>query len=133
MSRRSRIGWAVSLSIAVVLLTCTAVRSQASRNPALPSVQNLAQGQSLTVGTYQLFTVTVNGKGELYRINTKTGQVWLHTEYVIPTSESIGARGAEKESLDKLIDVAAKQGKNVYTLPYWAPTEETRPVSFTIH
>jgi len=85
-------------------------------------------------GTYQLLTMKKNTGGEeLYKINTKTGQVWLYSEYAIVTSDDIGAKGTVKDGLDKLIAEANSQKKNVYTLPFWDLTAETRPNRFTIH
>ena len=81
-----------------------------------------------------MFKITKSGGGdELYRINTRTGQVWLHTERVLISTESISGSAAQKAGLEKLIEGAGKQGKNVYTLPYWAPTNETAPETYTVH
>jgi hypothetical protein len=84
-------------------------------------------------GTYQLLALSKNGKDELYRINTKTGQVWLYSEYVVLDSNSLGLSGSAKASLDKLIAEASAQGKNVYTVPFWDQTAETRPALYTVH
>lgn len=85
------------------------------------------------VGTYALFKINDGSKEVLYRINTKTGQVWCYSEYAILSSKDIGVTGKEKESLDNLIEQTNKQGKNVYTLPYWMLTSEEKLKYYTVH
>lgn len=84
------------------------------------------------VGIYSLFKINDEGKEVLYKINTKTGQVWCYSEYAVMNSDDLGVTGKEKEGLDKLIGDAKKQGKNVYTMPFWTLTSEERPNYYTI-
>jgi hypothetical protein len=128
---------AVRLGLAfvfVALLMVATAWSQVSRTSVPPTVSNaqnrLPPGET---GTYQLMKVAKAGGDELYRINTKTGQVWLYSEFVVLDSESVGATGLAKDGLDKLIAEARRQGKNVYTAPFWDATAEMPSTLYTIH
>lgn len=88
--------------------------------------------KSEEVSTYSLFKINEGGKEVLYKINTKTGQVWCYSEYAVMNSDDLGVTGKEKESLDKLIGDAKKQGKNVYTMPFWTLTSEEKPKYYTV-
>lgn len=134
MTYRKSVVFTSAMFVGGIALTAAIVFAQASRDP-VPSAgrggsQRLALGDT---GTYQLLALTKNGKDELYRINTKTGQVWLYSEYVVLDSNSLGLSGSAKASLDKLIAEASAQGKNVYTVPFWDQTAETRPALYTVH
>lgn len=76
------------------------------------------------VGTYSLFKLKENNKEVLYKINTKTGQVWCYDEFQILKAEDLGFIGKEADSLNKLISDANKKKMGVYTLPFWSPTSD---------
>jgi hypothetical protein len=120
----------LTLGLGGILMSAAVVFSQAQRSGAPPVANRIAPGE---VGTFQLLNVIKNGENVLYRINTKTGQVWSYSEYAIVDSASVGATGAAKEGLDKLIGQAARDKKNVYTLPFWDVTAETAPTMYTVH
>lgn len=98
-------------------------------NSSAKSADNVTSNE---VGTYSLFKTNEEGKDVLYKINTKTGQVWCYNEYVIMSSEDLGLTGKEKEGLDKLIADAKAKGKNVYTLPFWSLTSDEKSKYYTI-
>jgi hypothetical protein len=125
-THRFRVVSLVSIGAVVVLLIAGEARSQVSRN-AQPQVRPAGAQE---VGTYQLFKAANAGQDELYRINTKTGQVWLYAEYAILSSDDVDPK---VPGLDKVIEQAAKEKESVYTLPYWDLTPETRPSRFRIH
>src|SRR3989338_2546101 len=76
------------------------------------------------VGTYLLTVVKENGQDVLYRINTKTGQVWNYLERFILSSDRIAKNDQERSRVDKVIQSAKSMGKNVFTQPYWELTSE---------
>lgn len=117
----------VPVAAVAVLLASAVAFSQGLRSAsATQSTRN-------EVGTCQLFKMTNNGKDGLYRINTKTGQVWLYSEYAILTTDDLAVKENAKAGIDKLLEDARKQGKNLYTMPFWNLTSETRSDTFTIH
>lgn len=83
-------------------------------------------------GTYALVENRENNATTLYRINTKTGEVWCYAERAILRSGDVGLVGEARESLDLLIENARKEGKNVYTLPYWEITSERITGYYTV-
>ena len=116
-----RVGW---LFVVLGLISLIPVKVLAE------GVGNLRED---VVGTFSLFKMTEEGKEVLYRINTKTGQVWCYSEYLVLNSDSLGVTGKEKEGVDKLLAEASRQGKHVYTMPFWAPVSEKRASTYTIH
>ena len=64
------------------------------------------------VGTFSLFKITEEGKDVLYKVNTKTGQVWCYSEYVTMSGDDSGLTGKEKEDFDKFLTDARSKGKN---------------------
>jgi len=86
---------------------------------------NYALSADNEVGTYALFKIKEDKNEVLYKINTKTGQVWCYTESLILKAEDMkDLSDKEKEGLNKIINQADKQKQHVYTLPYWVPTSE---------
>jgi len=84
-------------------------------------------------GRYQLFKINEGGREIAYKIDTATGHVWDYSARFIEKSEDIGLTGKEKEDLDKLIEQAKKQGKDVWTRRYWALTYEEIPKGYSIY
>ena len=84
------------------------------------------------VGAYSLFKISEEGKDVLYKINTKTGQVWEYSEYAVMSSDDLSLTGTEKENVDKMITQARMQGKNVYTTPFWTLTSEENGKYYTV-
>lgn len=114
-----------SMWVFLILLTATLI----SFVPLTSFADNLKAEE---VGTYLLFKLNEGGKEVLYKINSKTGQVWCYSEYVVVSSDDLGVTGKEKEGLDKMIVAAQKQGKNVYTMPYWVLTSDEKPKYYTV-
>jgi len=83
-------------------------------------------------GTFQLFAVSESGKETLYRINTRTGQVWTYSEYVLLPGDEVGPNARGKAELQKFIEDTGRQGKSVYSAPYWKATPEHPTGYFTV-
>ncbi len=107
------------LSACLAIITCSNV-----------SAENKIAGEA---GTFQLITVNNGAKQELYRINTKTGEVWEYNEFVVLDENSLAITPKAKEGMRQLLEQAKKQGKNVYTIPHWQLTNEQPSEHFTIH
>ncbi|MDP2922599.1 MAG: hypothetical protein Q8O30_02605 [Candidatus Omnitrophota bacterium] len=92
-----------------------------------------SQNNNNEVDTFQLTTVRNAEKEDLYRINTKTGEVWVYGEFVVLDENQLTIDEKAKGGLKKLIEQAKKQGKQVYTLPCWRLTDEKPSEIYTVH
>ena len=84
-------------------------------------------------GTYQLITVNNGQQDLLYKINTKTGQVWVYGPMPVKDFADVDVSPDAQERLKKLIAEAKEKGKTVFTTPMWILTPDKPSDIFTLN
>jgi hypothetical protein len=130
MTQRTSLALHAAIAFGGIVASTAILLSQAPRGPApTQRVDGQARLAVAEAGTYQLQVLTNEGTSELYRINTKTGQVWRHAEHEIVDAESLPG-GAGVPGANRLFAEASRQGKKLYSAAYWKATSETTPDLF---
>jgi hypothetical protein len=91
----------------------------------LGSCCSISNAESSEVGRYQLLKINDGGSDSLYKIDSVTGVVWLYGPRVVESADDFYPKGDKRiEGLNKTIAELKRQGKRLYTTPYWGVTSE---------